>query len=68
MALLCGGFLPPPTAPQPCRSFWNNTSFFLIVPVVTAIDYGYGPPILLGILLIPPLVGYWLDRRRKASA
>lgn len=59
----CGS---PPPLPgwfsdyQPC-SFWRWASFNLIV---FSIWYWYIP---LGIPLIPPLVGYLIDRRRKAA-
>jgi hypothetical protein len=60
----CGGFWPGLSASHPC-SFWDHTSFYIILTVgILGIVYG---PILLGILLVPPLVGYWLDRRRRAS-
>jgi hypothetical protein len=63
----CGFSWPGLSAsPQPC-SFWDHASFYLTLSVIGAIVYW---PILLGILgilLILSLVGYWLDRRRRAS-
>jgi hypothetical protein len=59
----CGGFWPGLSSPHPC-SFWDHASFYLILSVIV-----FGP-VLFGILLmllIPPLVGYLLNRRRKAS-
>src|SRR5262245_51900260 len=61
----CGGLMPFLAGPTPC-SFWDyafsDLRFWFIVMM-----FGYGP-ILLGMLLIPPLVGYLLDRRKRASA
>jgi hypothetical protein len=48
--------------PHPC-SF--DPFIYLILTVATAIEYW---PILLGIVFGPPFIGYWLDRRRQASA
>ena len=59
----CGGFIPSLAGPKPCP-FWDYASFNLILFVVLSIVYW---PIVLGILLLPPLVGYLLDRRRQTS-
>src|SRR5690348_12725814 len=60
----CGGFIPEISTPQPC-SFEAHMSFYLYLTVGTeGVVYG---PILVGVLLIPPLVGSMLDRRGRAS-
>src|SRR5215510_700761 len=52
----CGSLMPFIGGPAPC-SFWDYASFDLLVFVI-----GY-LPVVLGMLFIPPLVGYLLDRR-----
>lgn len=57
----CGGFLPALAGPRPC-SFWKyafeNLLLYAIFPGNT-----YWPAVLV-LLLVPPIVGYVLDRRR----
>src|SRR5215510_4438598 len=60
----CGGFFPSLAGSRPC-SFWDYASFDLMLYVVLSVAYW---PFVLGMLLLPPLVGYLLDRRRQASA
>src|SRR5262245_28207435 len=61
---VCGGLFPFLAGPTLC-SFWDYASsdlrFWFAVLILA-----YWPPVL-GILLVPPLVGYWLDRRQQAS-
>jgi hypothetical protein len=56
----CGGFFPGVSAPDPC-SFWEYLSEDIaLFAILLAVAYW---PIALSVLLLPPLVGYWLDRR-----
>jgi hypothetical protein len=59
----CGGFIPSLAGPKPC-SFWDYASFDLILFGVLAIAYW---PVVFGMLLLPPIVGYLFDRRGQAS-
>src|SRR5215510_4832244 len=58
----CGGLIPWLAGPRP-YSFWDYASFNLNLFVVLSVTYW---PVVLGILLLPPLVGYLLDRRGRA--
>ena len=59
----CGGFFPSLAGSRAC-SFWDYASFDLMLYVVLSVAYW---PIVLGMLLLPPLVGYVLDRRGQAA-
>jgi hypothetical protein len=45
-------------------SFWDYMSSMVIL-VFVGMTLGYWP-VLLGIMVLPPLIGYLLDRRRSA--
>src|SRR5215510_6331757 len=56
----CGGLFPFLAGPKPC-SFWDYASRDLMFSfAVLGVAYW---PFVLGMLLLPPLVGYLLDRR-----
>lgn len=60
----CGGLWFGLSGPQPC-SFWSYMSSDLTLVIgIGGVVFG---PMLAGILLIPPLVGSALDRRRRTS-
>ncbi len=59
----CGGLIPALAGARPC-SFWDYASFHLMLDVVLSLAYW---PFVLGILLLPPVVGYLLDRHGQAS-
>src|SRR5206468_3729550 len=56
----CGGFIPSLAGARPC-SLWDYASFDLMLYVVLSVAYW---PFVLGMLLLPPLVGDLLDRPR----
>jgi hypothetical protein len=56
----CGGFLPWLAGPKPC-SFWDYLSGnMLLFTLLFGSAYW---PFLLALLILPPLVGFLLDRR-----
>lgn len=57
----CGGFFPGSSAPRPC-SF--SEYMFGDVVAISMILLGTFWPIVLILLIVPPCVGYLLDRRR----
>ena len=59
----CGGLMPFLGGTRPC-SFWDHASSDLGLFVVLNVGYG---PIVLATLLVPPLIGYLLDRHRAAG-
>ena len=61
---VCGELFPFLAGPTPC-SIWDYASSDLIF-WFAVLSVGYWP-IVLGMLLIPPVVSYLLDRRKQAS-
>ncbi|MEO7728970.1 MAG: hypothetical protein ABIS45_17090 [Burkholderiales bacterium] len=60
-----GGFFPGVSAPRSC-SFWHYMSGdVLAIAMIVAIT---GWPLMLAIVILPPAVGYWLDRRKRDYA
>jgi hypothetical protein len=57
----CGGLFPWLAGPRPC-SFWDYASFNFILLFVLSVAYW---PIVLGMLILPPVVGYVLGRRTQ---
>jgi hypothetical protein len=58
------GLMPFIGGPHPCSLGDHMSSDLTLVIGIGGVVYG---PILVGVLLIPPLVGSLLDRRRRAS-
>jgi hypothetical protein len=54
------------SAPQTC-SFLDRVSFSFTLYFMVAIVYWPILLVILGILLIPPLIGHMIDRQREAS-
>jgi hypothetical protein len=61
----CGGFLPALAGPRRC-SLWEYVlgNALLFVLLLGATYW----PLVLAILFLPPLVGYFFDRRAKGHA
>jgi len=57
----CGGFFPELSAPRPC-SF--SEYMFGDVVAISMILLGTSWPVMLILFIVPPFVGYLLDRRR----
>jgi hypothetical protein len=61
----CGGFFPGLSARRPC-SFWEYFSGDMVaIAMILVLAFW---PLLLALLVLPPFVGYLLDRRRKRNA
>jgi hypothetical protein len=61
----CGGFLPALAGPRPC-SFWEyvlGNALLFVLPL--GATYWQ---LVLAILFLPPIVGYFIDRRAKGHA
>jgi hypothetical protein len=57
---LCGGFFPGLSVRRPC-SLWEYVSGDMFaIALVLVLTYW---PLLLVTLVLPPMVGYWIDRR-----
>ena len=62
---LCGGFFPGPSVRKPW-SFWGYMSGdMLVMAMILMISFW---PLVLALLVLPPLVGYWIDRRGTRHA
>jgi hypothetical protein len=61
----CGGFFPGLSARRSC-SFWEYFSGdMLAIAMILGATFW---PVVLALLVLPPFVGYWLDRRGKRDA
>ena len=61
----CGGFFPGLSVRRPC-SFWEYFSGdMLAIAMVLMLAFW---PLVLAVLVLPPFVGFLLDRRRKRDA
>jgi hypothetical protein len=56
----CGGFLPWLAGPRPCPLWEYVAGNMLLIAVLLGATYW---PLALALLLLPPVVGYLLDRR-----
>jgi hypothetical protein len=62
---LCGGFFPELSVRKPC-SFWGYLSGdMLVIAMILMITFW---PLVLALLVLPPLAGYWMDRRATHHA
>jgi hypothetical protein len=61
----CGGFFPGLSVRRPC-SFWEYVfgDEFVIAMILGQAFW----PFVLGLLFLPPFVGYLFDRRRRRNA
>jgi threonine/homoserine/homoserine lactone efflux protein len=56
----CGGFFPGLSVRKSC-SLWGYVSGdMLVIALILTITFW---PLVLALLVLPPMVGYWLDRR-----
>ena len=61
----CGGFFPGLSARRAC-SFWAYMSGdVLVIAMILMLTFW---PLVLAMLILPPVVGYWFDRRGKSGA
>jgi hypothetical protein len=61
----CGGFLPALAGPRPC-SFWEYVfGSLLLFAVLLGATYW---PLVLALLIVPPFIGFLLDRRAEGPA
>jgi hypothetical protein len=58
----CGGFFPALAGPRPCSLAEYVFGNLLLFALLLGATYW---PLVLALLLVPPLVGYLLDRRAK---
>jgi hypothetical protein len=56
----CGGFLPALAGPRPCSLFKYVFGTTLLLALLLGATYW---PVVLAVLLLPPFVGYLIDRR-----
>src|SRR5579871_2077206 len=61
----CGGFFPGLSVRKPC-SMWSYISGDVLVVAMILISTFW--PLVLLLLVLPPVVGYWFDRRRTRHA
>lgn len=57
----CGGFLPALAGPRPCPFGEYALGILLLYALLPGAAYW---PYVVAVLLLPPLVGFLLDRRR----
>jgi hypothetical protein len=61
----CGGYFPGLSVRRSC-SFWNYLSGDgFVIAMIMAVTFW---PVVLVLLVLPPFVGYLLDRRAKRNA
>lgn len=61
----CGGFFPGLSVRKPC-SFWDYLSGDVLA--IAMIMGGALWPVAVALLALPPLAGYWFDRRKQSRA
>jgi hypothetical protein len=61
----CGGYFPGLSVRRPC-SLWEYVSGDMsAIAMVLVVAFW---PLVLALLVLPPLVGYWFDRRARRNA
>jgi hypothetical protein len=62
---MCGGFFPGVSVRKPC-SLWGYVSGdMLVIAMILMITFW---PLVLALLVLPPMLGYWIDRRGTRHA
>lgn len=62
---LCGGFFPGLSARRSC-SFWAYMSGdMFVIALIFMLTFW---PLVLALLVLPPILGYWFDRRGARRA
>ncbi len=61
----CGGFFPGVSASRACSLGDYLTGDVLAIAMVVAVTAW---PLILAILILPPALGYWMDRRKEDHA
>ena len=62
---LCGGFFPGVSARTPCSIWGYISGDMLVIAMILTITFW---PLMLALLVLPPLVGYLMDRRKTRHA
>jgi hypothetical protein len=62
---LCGGFFPGVSTRQPCSLWGYMSGDMLVIAMILMITFW---PLVLALLVLPPLVGIWIDRRGTRHA
>jgi hypothetical protein len=57
---LCGGFFPGLSARKPCSLWGYLSGDALVFAMILMIKLW---PVVLALSVLPPMVGYWIDRR-----
>ena len=62
---LCGGFFPGLSSRKSCSLWGYLSGDMLVIAMILMITLW---PLVLALLVLPPLVGYWFDRRATRHA
>jgi len=61
----CGGFFPGVSAPRQCSLWGYLSGDMLVFALILTITFW---PAWLALLVLPPIVGFWIDRRGTRHA